>query len=310
MSSFRTKHTVLLALLIIISVAFGRMTREEIRHDFLLLTAGDLKYYDLFEKTRKRLYRAGPDAVEIAIEYISRKSPRKQRAIKWIAEGVGEDAVEPLTYVLTRPDEDAAAFAAYLLGNIGSRKGAVPLMLASKSASRKVRSASIGALGYCGDSSAVPILIDALDDSSAAIRRKAAHSLGLLKVERSVSPLIELLSDSIANVRYSASYAIAAIDCEGADSLLLGEMESDSLGELERYHIIETLGLLRSEEARPMLFELLDDPFYLNRGFSCQALGHYRGDYEVANALKRSLNDASGFVQMMAREALETMRNE
>ena len=123
-------------------------------------------------------------------------------------------------------------------------------------------------------------------------------------------PLVELLADSSADVRYSASYAIASIGGDSVDILLIERLDSDSTGEIERYHIIETLGLLRSNDARPILFKLLDDPFYLNRGFSCQALGHYRGDYEVANALKRCLHDASGFVQMMANEALKSIRNE
>jgi len=310
MSANKHIYTVLLLIVAFSTQAYAKLDRAEIRHQFLILSAGDIRYYEFHEKAKKKLYRSGSDAIAVSLEYMGRKSPRKANAIKQIAEGVGEDAVEPLTYILTRPDEDNAAFAAYLLGKIGSKSGAVPLMLAAKSSSEDVRSAAVGALGSCKDTSAVPILIEALSDSLSSVRRKAAYSLGQLEDERGIYPLIELLSDSCADVRYAASNAIAAVGGKDATIKLLEKLEDNSLDEFERYHIIQTLGLLGSNDALPILFELLEDTHYLNRGFSCQALGYFRGDFEVANALKRSLHDASGFVQMMAREALDSMRNE
>jgi HEAT repeat protein len=289
---------------------FGRVSKEEIRHHFLILSSGDMKYCEHLDKSKKRLSKGGRESIEVAIEYIGRQSTRKKMAIEWIAEGVGEDAVEPLTYVLTLPAEDDAAFAAYLLGVIGSPKAAVPLMLSAQSNSHKIRSASISALGNCGDTSAVPLLVAALSDSSPEIRRVAATSLGKIGNESSVKSIAKLLSDRSADVRYAASYAIAGIGGEEAKKLLVDKLKVNSLGELERYHVIETLGQLQSEDALPVLFELLDDPYYLNRGFACQALGYYRGNYNVANALKQSLHDASGFVRMMAEEALQSIRNE
>ncbi len=289
---------------------FGRLSEEKLRYKFLVLCAGDIKYYDQFEFVKKKLSKEGKPAVWLAIQYMGRKSPRKARAIKWVAEGVGEDAVEPLTYVLTRPDEDNAAYAAYLLGEIGSRKAAVPLMLAAKSESNKLRSAAVGALGSCGDTSAVPILIEALSDTLPGVRRRAALSLGKLKDKRAIQHLIPLMGDTCVFVRYTTSYALAQIGGEKTTKILLEKLQSDTLDNIERYHIIETLGLLNSDESLPTLLELLEDPLYLNRGFACQALGHFRGHYEVANALKRSLHDASGFVQMMAHDALKSIRND
>lgn len=305
--------TITLGIILIMSASllgFGRMSREDMRRHFLILSAGDLKYYEQFDNSRKKLSRAGGDALEVAIEYMGRQSPRKRRAIEWIAEDLGETAVEPLTYVLTRPDEDDAAFAAYLLGVIGSKKAAVPLMLSAQSSSHKVRSASIGALGNCGDTSAVPLLVDALNDSSDEIRRKAAHSLGKISTEKTINNIARLLSDTSSDVRYAASYAIAGIGGDKAEDILLERLETNSIDSIERYHIIETLGQLQSEDALPLLFDLLDDPDHLNRGFACQALGYYRGRYEVANSLKMGLHDASGFVRMMAEEALKSIRNE
>lgn len=312
MRNLRASTTALLGLLVFVSAifGFGRMSREEIRHQFLILSSGDLKYHEQIDKSKKKLSKGGRESIEVAIEYIGRRSPRKKMAIEWIAEGVGEDAVEPLTYVLTRPNEEDAAFAAYLLGVIGSPKASVPLMLSAQSNSHKVRSASISALGNCGDTSAAPLLVAALSDSSPEIRRIAATSLGKIGNKGSVKSIAKLLSDPSSDVRYAASYAIAGIGGEEAEIFLLEKLKANSLGELERYHVFETLGQLQSEDALPIFFELLDDPYFLNRGFACQALGYYRGNYSVANALKQSLHDASGFVRMMAEEALQSIRNE
>ncbi|RKZ31218.1 hypothetical protein DRQ36_02880 [bacterium] len=305
------KITAIILFLVFLSIGTsGRLNERELRHKFLILSAGDIKYYDRQESAKKRLIKEGDRAVRFAIRYIGRKSPRKARAIEWIAVGVGEDAVQPLNYVLANPDEDNAAYAAYLLGKIGSKSATVPLMLAAKSHSEKVRSSAIGALGSCGDTAAVPMLIEALSDSLPSVRRKAAHSLGELEDERAIKVLMPLLADSCGYVRYAASYAVSKIGGDDASGYLIERLQSDSLEDIERYHIVETLGLLKAEDSLPILMEFLEDPFYLNRGFACQALGHFRGNYEVANALKRSLHDASGFVRMMADQALEAIRNE
>ncbi len=290
--------------MVMVSAAFG-MSPKQLRHEFLILSAGDLKYRSMKSSARKKLIGDGDHAVRLAIDYMGRKSPKIANAVEFIVVGVDEDAVETLTYVLTRPNEGEAAFAAYLLGKIGSSKAAVPLMLAAKSSGERLRSVAIGALGSCGDTLAVPILIEALADSNTSVRRKAAHSLGQLEALSAVEPLIPLLGDSCCDVRYAASNALAAIGDSGAVVFLMESFESDSIDDIERFHIVETLGLLHSLESLPLLLELLEDPSFLNRGFACQALGHFRGDYKVANALKRSLCDASGFVQMMAKEALK-----
>ena len=308
MNSIKRYAVLVLSFLIAGNAAFA-ITQKQLRHEFLILSAGDIEYRSEKPAARKKLVGQGKRAVWLAIGYIGRKSPNIEMAIASVITGVGEDAVEPLTYVLTRPDEDEAAFAAYLLGKIGSEKSAVPLMLAAKSSGERLRSVAIGALGNCGDTLAVPILIEALADTMPSVRRKAAHSLGQLKDVAAARALVPLLGDSCANIRYAASYAIASIGDSSVATLLLERFKSDSIDEIERFHIVETLGLLHSRRALPLLFELLEDPSFLDRGFACQALGHFRGNYEVANALKRSLHDASGFVRMMAGAALKSIQN-
>jgi len=284
------------------------MSESELRRQFLILSARDIEYYPEHHIAKKRLIKEGSKAAEVAVTYIERDDPGKLVAIETVVVGVGEDAIPPLLKVLSNPDQDAASFAAYLLGEIGGRETAVPLMLAAKSSNIRLRSVAIGALGKCEDTTATPILLEALSDSLPSVRRRAASSLGELGDSRAVDKLISLLEDSSASVRYTASYALAKIGDGEVTLILLSKIEENNGGSLGRYHIIETLGMLRDESAVPVLLDLLDDPLYLNRGFACQALGHFRGNYRVANALKRSLNDASEFVRMMAGNALLSIR--
>jgi len=300
----------ILLILLFLFIAFSNLiaaTDSELKHHFLVLSNEDVKYSDQHEIATEKLVKHGSDAVDLALEFMDRDSPSIRKSIEIVTRGVGKDAVGALLYILASTDEDKAAFAANLLGEIGDSRAEVPLMLASKSSSYMVRSAAIGALGGCGDTAAISVLIEALGDTISEIRRNAATSLGKLGNERGLPQLIELLDDRDYGVRYAASYAIASIDGDKIIDTLIIRLESDSISQQEKYHIIETLGLTRNPRVSEYLLELLESPIYLERGYACQALGYLRGDYRVVNALKRCLDDASAFVRMMARNALKSI---
>lgn len=85
----------------------------------------------------------------------------------------------------------------------------------------RVRQRAAAALGSEGDRSAVPALVEALDDPEAAVRREAARALGSLKDARAVGPLVEALGDPEKNVRFYAAYALGEIKApEAADALV------------------------------------------------------------------------------------------
>ncbi|HHS50090.1 MAG TPA: HEAT repeat domain-containing protein [candidate division Zixibacteria bacterium] len=298
----------IIVILAMVLSAFARGDQERLRRHFLVLSSND-ESPDAREAALHRLARAGEDAVIVSLEFIGRKSPDKRTAIARVALAVGENAVVPLTNILSRPDESEAAFAAEILGEIGSPKASVPLLLAARSSSEKLRTAAIGAIGNCGDSLAIPTLLEALADPNPRIRRNSAVSLGKIGHSSAIPALVPLLGDSSALVAYAVSEAIARIGDGDALDLLKQRLDDNSVDELERYHIIETVGMFRNTESIPLLLDLLEDPSHLNRGFACQALGYFRGNYRVANALKRARNDSSAFVRMMAEQSLMVIRH-
>lgn len=304
---FRTK--IFLMSIAVIGQAFCRMSDAEIRHKFLILSSAT-ESERARETALKKLVKEGTRSAEIALKYIDRKSQNKQDAIEAVIVGIGDDAVKPLMYILTSSDNIKAAFSARLLGKIGTSRAVIPLMLAAGSPSEIVRASAVGALGNCKDSAAIPILIKALNDSMVSVRRNSSISLGRIGNVKGAIPLISVLADSSAFVRYSASYSLASIGNGSVVDTLLVLLESKDVDQIVKFHIMETLGAMRATKAIPILTDMLDDPSYMTRGFACQALGHYKGNYKIANDLKRALRDSSGFVRMMARDALHSLRNE
>ncbi|MCK5832319.1 HEAT repeat domain-containing protein [bacterium] len=296
-------------LLTAISSIIAKPSENKLKHSFMVLISQKQSEPEKVEEALSKLIDGGETTVRFMICYFDREYPPIRDAIEQVIIIIGKEALEPLTEVLAHPNETESSFAAYLLGEIGSKSSGVPLILAAQSQSSKLRYSALGALGNCADINALPVLIDALDDDLPSIRRQAAISLGEIGSNRAVESLIPLFSDSNVFVRYSASYAIANIGDNSVIDILMRRFESDSIDIIEKSHIIETIGMFASEESLPLLFDLLEDPSYLNRGFACQALGYYRGNYKVANALKQSQTDASGFVRMMAGKSLANIGN-
>ena len=76
-------------------------------------------------------------------------------------------------------------------------------------------------LGRIGDRSAVPALVEALEDPESSVRREVAKALGSIKDARAVAALVEALGDRDTNVRLYAAYALGEIkDPKAAGALL------------------------------------------------------------------------------------------
>jgi len=83
-------------------------------------------------------------------------------------------------------------------------------------------------LGRVGDPSAVPALIEALDDPESDVRLETAKALGFLKDARAVGPLAEALGDREVNVRLYAAYALGEIKDAKATGPLLGALRDSA----------------------------------------------------------------------------------
>ena len=282
------------------------VSQEKIQHWFLLASAGDVRLYHKRDKALKNLCKSGEDAVPYLITQLGRKNIRKVINAERVLVKIGEPAVPYLIEALADTNKKIASISAQILGSIHDKRALPPLMVAARHGYIGLRASACGALGKFGDTSVVPILIDALSDTIPSVRRQAALSLGRIGDPRAIEPLFDVLDDSVYSVRYTAEYALEKIDTDTLLKIALARV--DSARPLEKYHLIVILGSTRSDTALKILEKYLQDQDYFIRGFACEALASFRGDWRVANMLKRALWDNSEFVRMKAGSALDRFK--
>lgn len=120
------------------------------------------------------------------------------------------------------------------------------------------------------DGSAVPFLIETLQDSDEDMRRDAAWMLGNIGDERAIPPLTEALKDPDEEVRF---------------------------------HVARNLGKFK-ERAVPFLLDALKNSDEHVRRYAAWILGVI-GDKRAIPALENALNDPSDYVHKGAEQALK-----
>lgn len=164
-------------------------------------------------------------------------------------------------------DYEVRSDAAEALGNFEEEKVIKALIHAFKDV-EDVRFYVARDLGKFGGS-AVPFLIDALEDPDADIRRYAAWMLGNIGDERAIPHLTGALKDPDEEVRF---------------------------------HVARNLGKFE-EPAVPYLLDALKDPDEHVRRYAAWILGVI-GDDRAIPALENALNDPSDYVRKGVEQAL------
>jgi len=143
------------------------------------------------------------------------------------------------------------AYAASELGRLGKEaQTAVPLLIDRlEDPDWQVRRQAAEALGTVGDGSAVKPLIDVLSDRNGewAVRTAAARSLGELGDARAVEPLVAVLNDMNAHVRHMAVIALGQIGTPETLEPLAAASSSDS-DAATRFSAAEALGRLEASK--------------------------------------------------------------
>ncbi len=117
-----------------------------------------------------------------------------------------------------------------------------------------------------------------------------------------------MLSDQNIHVRRSAKDALIAFnDASLIDTLLFMQLRDTTM---LRFHIMDIIGSVGTKETVLALLSLTESTDYRLRGFAHYALSSFKGDYIVANTLKKGLSDNSPFVRMMAANSLMNIRRE
>ncbi len=274
---------------------------EDIRHLFLL-NSSSIRKNDYQEGCIKELASYGKKAADFLVAQLNTNDPARRLVIRTTLVTIGEDAVD-LIIERMAIDRGNRGFCISILGEIGDPKATIPILLLLDSDDAPVRAEAAQTLGNFNQKIVIKPLIEALEDSISAVRQGAAYSLGKLKEPATIEHLIKLLRDSNHLVRHAASYALAQIAAPEIGVILLDKLNNAQ--DIEKFVIMETLGRLKYEPALDKLIESLDDPSHYTRGFACEALGFFRGKYQIANALKEALHDNSPFVRMKAKNALE-----
>lgn len=154
-------------------------------------------------------------------------------------------------------------------------------------------------LGDMGSPTAVPGLLEALDDPQRDVRAAAARSLGRLGAVEAVEPLVY----GLAAGRVPRAVAGSALLATGSAALpALRELERRAEPEVRAF-AVELVGLLGDASDGVLLIERLRDSSAETRAKAARALGRL-GAREGASALREALSDRIPFVRACAAHAL------
>ena len=180
------------------------------------------------------------------------------------------------------------AFAAMALGLIGARtnvsdtpaRSALVAMMNDREATKAQVDLVVGplvALGIMRDKSAIPQLVNYLQDQKNPVRARsfAAVSLGKLRDRSAIKPLMKALRNKHATIVQSAAIALGQLlttqDTEEIHRLRM--LTSSAKGQPERNFAIMSLGQIGGEENRQFLTKVLLRGKILQRPFASLALG-------------------------------------
>jgi HEAT repeat protein len=208
--------------------------------------------------------------------------------------------------VLETIDEDNCEDIIEILGKINMPQVIAILLELIECKSTYIRWATVEALAQIGS---IPALIIASKSRSALIRRRVVDKLGDLHAQSAIPNLIELLQDSSSRVRYKAIKSLRKIGyrCSFREDLsmtipaLIPMLEDPS--DWVRTQAAVILGDLQVITIVPNLITMLTDKNDRVRNRSADALGKM-GDRSVIPALIETLLDPIDRVRRSAIEAL------
>jgi HEAT repeat protein len=214
--------------------------------------------FDLFKSKGKN--------IKSLIKALDNKDDQVRKKVRESIVAIGEQAIEPLLEALSSSIWNIKMNATLALGEIGDTR-AVDLLL--QGLQENIRIQAITALGKIGDKRAEKPLFDALKDPNDSARAFAAEALGNMG---HIEPLLNAVDDISEFVKTTAIQALAK--------------KSDP-------RIVEAL-------SRP----LRNANDWATRYLAAQKLGEF-GDIKAEEALKTALKDSNQMVRDAAQKSLE-----
>jgi HEAT repeat protein/beta-lactamase regulating signal transducer with metallopeptidase domain len=242
---------------------------------------------------RKTLVWAGAGAVLAAVPLGAVRLAGEAREVRM--------ARAALTGLLSdRPATRAQA--AWVLGDVGARRGIPALRERLTDTDAQVRGVAAWALGEIGTRRAVPDLVARLEDRDPYVREAAVLALGRLGAADALDRLAALRHDSVMGVRAVLTVTLQRLGGRTAAGLL-GDLARHDPDAHARGMALEALCQTDETEARAALADLLRDPDPGMRVTAAQRLGDLATPALIP-ALTAALEDPVPWVRGAAAAAL------
>jgi len=171
----------------------------------------------------------------------------------------------------------------------------------------KLRAEAIRAIGRSGDAEAVPLLMKQLQDAGtpAVLQLEIIAALGALGDARAFDEMLDLFAHESPAVRAAAMAAAARLNPEHF-LLAISSLERDADWSV-RVGLANALAGLPSEQARPALEALVDDPDVRVQGPALRAFARSAGD-DAAPRILKALEAADFAVRAAAADLVGERR--
>jgi len=184
-------------------------------------------------------------------------STKRDNAAKELTK-LGADAVLPLIDALQTQDPGLVLCYQHILSRISTATPMLTKALATTTNHPIIRARVAETLGISKDKSAIPALLDALNDQYFTVRASAALALGKIGNAQVIPSLLPLLKDKDGEVRSAACVAIGKFRDPSTFDDITNILLDDPLIEV-RQSAARALGETKHPAAIPFLIEALRD---------------------------------------------------
>jgi tetratricopeptide (TPR) repeat protein len=224
--------------------------------------------------------------VELYLRYVPRLVERVRHGNDEIRksahaelERIGEHGLRPLLEALRdEKDLNQQRIAVQVLGHLGNKGAAAPLVhmarqepakdqsrhigTLTETTDREVRVEALVAAGRLGDPEVLADVLPLMEHQELAMREAATFTLGRSGDKRAVAPLVKALADNRASVKQLACLGLAQIDDAHGMAAVIGVVKDGSQNDGVRAACAYAIGARRNASGVPALIAALED----NRG--------------------------------------------
>jgi HEAT repeat protein len=210
--------------------------------------------------------------------------------------------------LLEDPQIEARQAAASALGGTGDPRAIPYLMFALRDPfwwyeREQAADALLEAIAGMG-TSAVDLLLEALNDSEGTVRRYAVRLLGRIQDRRAIQPLGAVLYDTHFEVGRAAAESLAGFGAPGL-KVLAEALHHPEAG--LRQHAIAGLTLSGDQRIVPVILEMLNDPEREVRMQAVQSLGALKDPRALAALQAIAIDRRDQELYKLARQAIEAL---